>query len=211
MRNYIMVILFTLLTSIIMNTGNPVKADVSVELPEPTTSQETNLSTLGLITEVETDPLASKAEISTTVKSTTEVISVPTTVTPAITNYTVTHVVSSASEYNEIAHSLSYQDIYQFRKMVYAHNSSSLFGNLVSKNTGDVLSITDGTGTHNYQIISKQILKKVSPTTLKNETTGAEYEMIDIVNALYSHDLTLETCYGYGATDYRLVLFANQI
>lgn len=130
---------------------------------------------------------------------------------PVIENYTVTYHVANAKEYNALAYSLSYSDIYKFRNMVYGHNASNLLLSLAYKNVGDVITVTDNGVATRYQIVWKRELLKVSANDLQDTATGQVYSMGDISRALGAYDLALETCSGYGETPYRWVLFANRI
>lgn len=130
---------------------------------------------------------------------------------PVIENYTVTVQVANTKQYNELAYNLSYSDIYKFRNMVYGHNASNLLLSLSYKNIGDVISVTEGGVTTNYQIVWKREMLKVSAKELQDTMTGQVYAMDDISRALDTYHLALETCSGYGNTPYRWVLFANRI
>lgn len=136
---------------------------------------------------------------------------VPMPVVPVIENYTVTYQVASAKEYNALAYSLSYSDIYKFRKMVYGHNASNLLLSLSYKNVGDVITVTENGTVNKYQIVWKREMVKVSANDLQDTQTGQLYAMKDISWALNTYDLALETCSGYGDTPYRWVLFANRV
>ena len=135
----------------------------------------------------------------------------PAPVAPVIENYTVTVQVANTKQYNELAYNLSYSDIYKFRNMVYGHNASNLLLSLSYKNIGDVISVTEGGVTTNYQIVWKREMLKVSAKELQDTMTGQVYAMDDISRALDTYHLALETCSGYGNTPYRWVLFANRI
>lgn len=123
-------------------------------------------------------------------------------------NYRVTIDIPSADQF--VSHNLSYNDIYRFKKLVYAHNSANLLGNLKNLNVGDEFSITDGGVT---------VLYRVAEATLyRNETEGLNGDptlMSQIAYSALGHDVALLTCagtsYGNGNASHRLVVFADKI
>ena len=130
------------------------------------------------------------------------------------TNYTVTIYKNSATEYNSSATSLSYSDIYKYKKMIYGHNSWNLLGSLNDRYVGEVFTITEGGVTRNYQVTDKRIYQKTADGNLENDKNT----MKDIVNARNGgavYDVALMTCYGRslggGDATHRLVIFANAI
>ena len=155
-------------------------------------------------------PSAPMAGSNTVVMDTVSYVA-PIPAVSAIENYTVTYQVGSAKEYNALAYSLSYSDIYKFRKMVYGHNASNLLLSLSYKNVGDVITVTENGVISKYQIAWKREMLKVSANDLQDIQTGQTYAMKDISWALNTYDLTLETCSGYGDTPFRWVLFANRV
>lgn len=164
--------------------------------------------------EPEPKPVAVEAPSAPMAGSNTVIVNTVNQVIPAapvIENYTVTYQVSSAKEYNALANSLSYADIYKFRKMIYGHNSANLLLSLSYKNEGDVITVTEGGVSTQYRIMWKHEMVKISDNDLQDRLTGQIYAMKDISWALNAYDLALETCLGYGDTPYRWVLFANKV
>ena len=121
-------------TDDVVLTGlNPAGMVETVPLPEPepepepaTVSQQTVNYSAGTTAVLASNPVVEPVQ---------NVV-----VTP---NYTVTRYVGSVSEYTSIAHSLSYSDLYKFRKMIYGHNTSALLGSLAYRYPGEVITITE--------------------------------------------------------------------
>lgn len=179
---------------------NPAGIVETVPLPEPEPEPEPVLKEM---------PAAPVAGSNNVIYAQT--YAAPAPAAPVIENYTVTVQVANTKQYNELAYNLSYSDIYKFRNMVYGHNASNLLLSLSYKNIGDVISVTEGGVTTNYQIVWKREMLKVSAKELQDTMTGQVYAMDDISRALGTYHLALETCSGYGNTPYRWVLFANRI
>lgn len=181
------------------------KAVETVPLPEPEPEKELMSDAAAFDT-----PSAPMAGVNTQAVETVSYIA-PSPAVPVVENYTVTYQVASAKEYNAIAYSLSYSDIYKFRKMVYGHNASNLLLSLSYKNEGDIIIVTENGVSVRYQIVWKREMLKISDNDLQDIRTGKIYAMKDITWALNTYDLALETCSGYGDTPYRWVLFANKV
>ena len=125
---------------------------------------------------------------------------------------------------------LSYTDIYKTNKLIYAHNSANLFGNLGTHGVGSTISVNEGGAITTYRVYDVRIFKKTDATTLQlchngyNDCTGshmgniANAALIDIVNYVrYAnyYDVAFMTCtgtnYGNGDASHRLVVYANRI
>ncbi len=214
MKNYIMVILATLITGIMLNNANVVKANVSTDVSN--VSEVAPISPLDSLKEKETEKIASNANIS--VKST-----VKTTSAAKTTNYTVTKVVKSNSEYNNIAHNLSKYDIYRFNKLVYAHNSSNLLGSIKNLTMNDTFTLTENGVKTTYKVAETKIFEKVDDYTLALCTSGytncnGSFYMSSLMNARLngkSYSIVLFTCdgtsKGNGDATHRRVVFAYQV
>ena len=132
---------------------------------------------------------------------------------PVVTvqNYNVTTYVGSAKEFNEIANSLSYGQIYKFRKMVYGHNTYNLLGSLSSRYVGETITVTEGGVAKSYRVAAVVVYQKTADGNLE----GNPQLMKDIANTAMGHDIALLTCYGtsYGNGDasHRLVVYADAI
>ena len=132
---------------------------------------------------------------------------------PVVTvhNYNVTTYVGSAIEFNEIANSLGYGQIYKFRKMVYGHNTYNLLGSLGSRYVGETITVTEGGVAKSYRVAAVVVYQKTADGNLE----GNPQLMKDIANTAMGHDIALLTCYGtsYGNGDasHRLVVYADAI
>ena len=100
---------------------------------------------------------------------------------------------------------------------LYGHNSSAVFGNLVSMGVGSTFSITYGGVTTNYQVSKVTIFEK-DVASGKLQLNGSGNYMRAVSNGKsdgVKHDFAIMTCYGtsYGNGDasHRLVLFADEI
>lgn len=119
-------------------------------------------------------------------------------------NYTVTIYATEM-----VAHGLSYSDIYKTGKLIYAHNSDNLFGNLKYLGYGEVFYVTEPTGVTAYQVVSRAIYNKTSDEFLDNDP----YLMGKLVYTANGYDIAMMTCegsYGNGDAPQRLVVFANK-
>ena len=128
---------------------------------------------------------------------------------PEIPYYYVTSYVGSASEFNEIAHSLSYSDLYKYKKMIYGHNSYNLLGTLAYRYVGETIAIVDGGATNYYVVSDIQMYEKTDDGGLN----GDPKLMTKIAKTALGHDLALLTCagtsYGNGDASHRLVVFVD--
>lgn len=93
----------------------------------------------------------------------------------------------------------SYSDIYQTGKLVYAHNTAGLFGDLKDLHNGDMLMVDGVT----YKVSNRE------------EYAEADVPMAKLIRDALGHNIALMTCYGveYGNGDasHRLVIFADAI
>ena len=101
-------------------------------------------------------------------------------------------------------------------RLIYGHNSASVFGFLKNVGVGEVFSVTENGVTRNYRVQSVAIYEKLNDYTLSLD--GQTIKMVAVANARHNgkkYDLSLMTCYGtsYGNGDasHRLVLFASAI
>jgi len=200
--------MFLLLISVfIAMVGNPTFLSATDEPPVVGINPAGIVETIPL-PELEPEPVSFETPSAPTAGSS---MSFSTHVVPIIENYTVTYYVTSVEEYKTLARNLSYSDVYKFRKMVYGHNTPNLLLSLAYKNVNDIITVTENGVTSRYQIVWKREMLMISDYDLQDMSTGQVYAMKDITWALYTYDLTLETCSGYGDTPYRWVLFANKI
>ena len=213
MKNYIMIILATLITGIMLNNANVVKADVSADIS--TTPETTSISTLDTITEKETEEIASSANISVkTTKKTTTVVKT----TSNVPNYTISDV--NPNEIKEDPGSI----IRRANKLVYAHDSNNLLGSIKNLSAGSTFTLTENGITTTYKVVATQIFKKVSKNTLAPCASGytdcsGTYYMSNLDKGTRfmgkSYSVALFTCdgtsLGGGDATHRRVVFAYQV
>ncbi|MDO4741992.1 MAG: hypothetical protein Q4A79_01280 [Candidatus Saccharibacteria bacterium] len=100
-------------------------------------------------------------------------------------------------------------------KLLYGHNSSTVFGGLSNMGAGSVFSIVEGGVEKNYQVQHVVVYEKVGAETLRLD--GKEIMMSVIAKARYAgayYDLAIMTCTGEmrgNDASHRLVIFANRI
>ena len=100
-------------------------------------------------------------------------------------------------------------------KLLYGHNSSTVFGNLKNLGIGSTFTITENGTTTTYKIAKTITFEKNNGLLQLN---GDGSYMKSVANARsngVNYDLALMTCagtsYGNGDASHRLVLFANKI
>lgn len=221
MKNYLLVLLSVLAIGFFASRGiSETKSDI---VPKSDTQEETILlSEKNSVNKLDLNDLTDSATISYRGKN----IKISTTSSnPAGYDYRVT-VHKGAFD----AVPLSYNDVYKTNKLIYAHNSSNLFGDLSTHGIGSTISVNDNGVTTTYLVKDVRIFKKTSATTLElchngyNDCNGdhmrniANASLIDITNqtryANY-YDVAFMTCtgtsYGNGDASHRLVVYADQI
>ncbi|MBR5647718.1 hypothetical protein IKW73_02140 [Candidatus Saccharibacteria bacterium] len=133
----------------------------------------------------------------------------PVAYVPQVANYTVT--AKTAAFVAEP----SYSDIYMTRKLIYAHNSSGLMGNLVNRYVGEIFTITEGGITRNYRVMDIRIYTLTDAYTLS--FAGVGYKMLDTaISGANGYDVALMTCYGaynasLGTSGQRFFVYANAV
>ena len=125
-------------------------------------------------------------------------------------NYTITYVIGSAAEYNNISVSPSYSDIYRFQKLVFAHNAANLLGNLSSLTPGEAITITENGVAKSYIVVSTETIPKI------NNYLNNDPQFINkLAYGANGHSLALLTCagtmYGNGDASHRLVVYVDAI
>ena len=127
------------------------------------------------------------------------------TPTVAPVSYSVTHYVTSRDEYTNTAFSLSYSQIYQFKKMIYGHNSDNLLGNLASRYVGETVMV-NGVA---YRVANIVKYKQTADGNLE----GDPNLMRNIVYNALGHSLAMLTCAGQpngqGGASHRLVVYLD--
>lgn len=175
---------------VIISSINDARAVETIPLPEP---------------EPEPEPAVSYAKAPVAGSRATNY----TPAAPAIQNYTVTTYISSAKEFNNTAFSLSYSNIYKYKKLVYGHNSYNLLGSLSSRYAGETITVTEGGVVKQYRVAIVVTYAKDANGYLN----GDPKLMTSIANTALGHDIALFTCtgtsYGNGDASHRLVVFAD--
>ncbi len=148
-------------------------------------------------------------EASTAIAPTEATAAATTSQISAPVNYAITKIVNSQDEYVALASSLSYNDIYRYQKLVYAHNSAGLLGNLSARYVGEIFTITEAGATRTYRVADVQLYER----TADGRLNGTPKLMNKIVKTALGHDVAIMTCAGTpdgrGGASHRLVVFAD--
>lgn len=96
-------------------------------------------------------------------------------------------------------------------KLLYAHNSANLFGNLNSIANGEIFTVTENGVVKSYRVAEKVVYEKNADGQLNNNP----YLMGNIVKSAMGHSIALMTCtgtsYGNGDASHRLVVYADAV
>ena len=199
MKAYILILLT------VLGIGLVATPDVSTakepEIDFDGVAEVTNLKELEKVAAVKIEDIAETAKITTSYAGTST--------SGNSFNYTVT--VHSGG----IVEHPSYSDIYKTGKLIYAHNSSNLFGNLKSLGIGSTFTVTDSGTTKTYVVSDRVTFEKNNGLLQLN---GAGNYMGRVTySAGYgngNHSLALMTCAGTslggGDATHRLVIFADE-
>lgn len=227
MKNYLLVLLSVMILGILL-TPNLSEADTSNK-SEVVNADLANIETmklpeLGDVSELLLEDIADTAAISYRA-------------TPAATTYvSASNLATPAADYYVTATSSSVvknpgANIYHTSKMLYAHNSPDLFGNLASLVVGSTFTVSESGVITTYRVSDKRVFQKIDNTTLylcydnnysdchgSNQLSQivnyARYINEDLVRTA-SHTISMMTCsgtsYGNGDASHRLVIFADKI
>lgn len=125
---------------------------------------------------------------------------------PAVRNYNVSIVTGEI-----VGGSLSYNDIYRTGKLIYAHNTAGLLGNLPTLAIGEVFTITEGGVTRSYRVAATELFEKASNGYL----SGSRAVTYQVEIEARGHSLALMTCAGTplggGDATHRYVVFADAV
>ena len=115
----------------------------------------------------------------------------------------------------------TYRDIYRTNKLVYAHNTYDLFGNLKYLRVGNTINLTENGITTTYRVSDIGYFSKV-PYTNSQGVHGENLAKCDasynncsgvfmgtLVNNAMGHKLALMTCDGGSGTLRRLIIFVD--
>ena len=216
MKNYLLILLSVLGIGFLISSNIPESTVRSFDVvPEANQQIEANL-----LPEKETITKQDITEVSEVAKITTTPVVAKAATTPVTQNYTVTRA-------NGTTVKNPGGDIYRTDKMVYAHNSPQLFGNLKYLNVGSIFTLTENGVTTSYQVKNIKFFKKINETTLYlcfnndlNDCHGQNQIQYLVKNAKYLNEnltfspiysVVLMTCEGSGNTPYRRIIFANRI
>ncbi|MBQ8985191.1 hypothetical protein IJ076_01365 [Candidatus Saccharibacteria bacterium] len=221
MKNYILVLLSVMAIGLLTSgTFGDTKADVVPDTDETVSLLQEKTP----VNEESLETLASNATFSSYTYTAPKNTTVKASNNPGY-DYQVT-----AYKATFDAVPLSYTDVYKTNNLIYAHNSSNLFGNLGTHGIGSTISVKENGAITTYLVKDVRIFKKTSATTLElchngyNDCTGshmaniARANLTDIVNGVkYSsnYSVAFMTCtgtsYGNGDASHRLVIYADRI
>jgi hypothetical protein len=216
MKNYIMIILLTLVASIMISSTRNVKADISTEVITNTDSSE--------IASLDSYDEALNTEIAATAKTTVKTSVKATVKTSVKATSTAYHNYNVTKSYDTVIKSPSYQDIYRSNKLVYGHNSSNLLGSAKALGVDSTFTLTENGITATYKVADVAIFQKLDDYTLGyctsgyNDCTGSTYYMSTFQNATFmgkTYSVALFTCdgtsLGNGDATHRRVVFAYEV
>lgn len=222
MKNYIITILIVLglglLTSPLVSNA---KADITPEITSDTeqTTDDMMLETKEQIAKANVAEITDKAEITTPVRTyaTSRATTGATSAVASGHNYTVTRTTGS------VVKTPTYSDIYRTGSLVYAHNSSNLFGGLKTLGVGATFTLTENGVTTTYRVSGIEYYKKIAVSNGEDlakcvggttDNCSGRWMTSLVKNALY-HNVALMTCagtsYGNGDASHRLVIFADRV
>ena len=209
MRDYLLVLLavFGIGAFFTPKIPDPIEIDSNV------TAESISVATL--------PELENLSEISLeAIDSTVEIIERPIITTPTKSSTTLASAVSSIPTYqvtrytNSIVEHPDYSNIYKTGKLIYAHNTKNLFGNLRNLSVGTTINLIENGVTNTYVISDIKTFEK-NPNTGKLQLNGSGDYMGTIVKNAFYHNVALMTCtgtsYGNGDASHRLVIFADRV
>lgn len=165
--------------------------------------------------------LSEKTEVpKTEISEITEEIKVSTPVraggNSSVQNYTITKITDN------LVASPTYKDIYRTNRLVYAHNSNNLFGNLRLLKVGSTVNLTENGITTSYRVSGIGHFTKVPYTNAKGvrgenlvecytgySNCGTDVQMGMLVNRAKGHKLAMMTCDGGAGTPNRLIIYLD--
>lgn len=209
MKSYLLILLSAFGLSFLISSYAPeINQDV---LATPVSNQEQSVELLSEKTEVEKTEVAEltdTANITTSYRATSVRAN-----SGAPQSYTITQVLPD--EY--LVASPSYRDIYRTKKLVYAHNSNNLFGNLRYLGVGSTINLTENGVTTSYTVSAISHFTKVPYNGGENlvecntnyTSCGSDVQMGIIMRTAKGHKLALMTCDGGAGTPNRLILFVD--
>lgn len=211
MKNYLMILLGVLGVGILTA---PLMPDVKAELSSEETTQLNQTTETILLSEIDQASEIALEDIADTAKITatsTNIASVP--ASASAYNYTV-NVPNYWPGKDEI---LSYNKIYSYGRLVYAHNSSNLLGNLKNLTEGNNFTISQNGISNTYSVSNigyfKEIVNADGSEVLQkcnsSYTNCSGNWMSFVRDKALNHKIAVMTCNGYGDTPYRLIVFGD--
>lgn len=205
MKSYLLILLSVMGMSIFAAAFAP---DIEPKLD--TTPEQENIVEVNLVPE-----MTRKTEIE--IANLTDLVDVPKpsgVIGASSSNhqsYTITRVTDS------LVASPTYEDIYRTKKLVYAHNSTSLFGSLKKLRVGAVVDLTEGGVTTSYLVSGIGHFTKVPYLNGENlvecnasyTNCADDVQMGLLVNVAKGHKLALMTCDGDAGTPNRLIIYLD--
>lgn len=208
MKNYLLILLAVFGIGFLIDNYAP-------ELPkeydlEPITEQRDSIETIKLpekelVSQITVESVTEKAEITAPAAS---------YAAPKAASGPSGYVVTKNS--SSLVASPSGVDIYRTRKLVYAHNSANLFGNLKNLRVGSTFNLIESGILTTYRVSAVQHYAKIS-TGDDLAKCDANWQnctgrwMSAIVNTALYHDVALMTCHGSSGTPYRLIILADKL
>lgn len=207
MKSYLGVILAVFGLSFLISSYAP---DINQDIL-PTTSDQSQSIEVSLLSEKEQVEKVEIAELTETAEITTTVARASASTGNRGQSYTITKVTSN------LVASPTYSDIYRTGRLVYAHNSSGLFGYLRNLRVGSSVTLTENGVTHTYTVAGIGHFTKVPYRNGENlvdcdasyNNCSSTMRMGMLVNNAMGHTLAMMTCDGGAGTPRRLIIFLN--
>jgi hypothetical protein len=205
MKSYLLILLSVMGMSIFAAAFTP---DIEPKLD--TTPEQENIVEVNLVPE-----MAQKNEIEVTNLVNSVNISVPSKAVIAASNSHQSYLITKVTD--SLIASPTYEDIYRTKKLVYAHNSPSLFGSLKKLRVGAVVDLTEGGVTTSYLVSGVGHFTKVPYLNGENlvecnasyTNCADDVQMGLLVNVAKGHKLALMTCDGGLNTPNRLIIYLD--
>lgn len=125
-----------------------------------------------------------------------------------ILNFQITRSIAY-SEY-EAASSDPGNNIYRFAKLIFAHNTPALFGNLATLTPGQTITLTENGQTHSYRVATSEVVPKIN-----GYLNGDPYFVNNLAYKAGGHSFALLTCSGQmlggGDATHRLIVYIDAI
>lgn len=148
--------------------------------------------------------IAERSPVAVTMPTATIVTNVP------ARSYAVTTVLSSNEEYAAVSKSPSYSEIYQYGRMIFAHNTADLFGSLAGVSAGQTINLSIKGVERTYRVADTVVYDK-NGSYVNNDP----YFINKLVKGAHGHSFALMTCAGTalpgGDATKRLVVYIDEV